>query len=114
MVPVSNRIELAAFGGPSFYSIKQGLATINLSDIVEGPSPFGTVTVRQATVVVADESKTGFNIGVDGTYRVTDIVGVGGFMRFSGTDVDLDLPGGGTVNVDVGGFQMGAGLRVRF
>lgn len=114
MLPVSNKIELAAFGGPSFYSVKQGLATISLSDIVEGPAPFGTVTVRQATLITADEKKTGFNVGVDGTYRVTTMWGAGGFIRFSGTSVDLALPGGGTTTVDVGGLQMGGGLRIRF
>jgi hypothetical protein len=94
--------------------VKQGLATLSLTDIVEVPPSFSTVTVRQATVSQADESKTGINVGLDGTYRITALYGVGGFIRFAGTSIELALPGGGTTTVDVGGFQMGGGLRVRF
>lgn len=114
MLPVSNKIEIAGFFGPSFYNVKQGLATLSLTDIIEGPPPFGTVTVRQATLSQADESKTGFNVGLDGTYRITNLYGVGGFIRFAGTSIDLALPGGGTETVDVGGLQLGGGLRIRF
>jgi hypothetical protein len=114
MLPVSNKIEIAGFFGPSFYKVKQGLATLSLTDIVEVPPSFSTVTVRQATVSQADESKTGINVGLDGTYRITALYGVGGFIRFAGTSIELALPGGGTTTVDVGGFQMGGGLRVRF
>ena len=89
MLPVSNKIEIAGFFGPSFYKVKQGLATISLTDIVEGPPPCCTVTVRQPTVSQADESKTGFNVGLDGTYRITDLYGVGGFIRFAGTSIEL-------------------------
>jgi hypothetical protein len=44
---------------------------------------------------------------------VTPLLGGGVFLRYSGGSVDLDAEGV-KVSLDVGGFQVGAGLRVRF
>ena len=53
-----------------------------------------------------------------GGSRVTRLVGAGGFLRFSRlSGGNVDLPSGtgeGTVSVDAGGLQLGAGLRIRF
>lgn len=118
VLPVSNKIELAAFGGPSFFRVKQGFATLSQSDIVEGPFPFATVTISKVTTASARESTTGFNLGVDGTYLVLTRWnikwGAGGFIRFSGASTDFSAPGGGTLKLDAGGLQIGGGLRARF
>lgn len=118
VLPVSNKIELAAFGGPSIFNVKQGLATLSQADIVEGDSPFRTVAVSKVTTSSPSETAMGFNLGVDGTYLITTMRnikwGAGGFIRFSGASVDFPTPGGGTLKLDAGGFQIGGGTRVRF
>ena len=115
VLPVSNKIELMVFGGPSFLAVKQDFVTVDLADIVENaPPPFNTVALGKAKVTTSLEHVTGFNFGVDGTFRVTKMWGAGAFIRFSGASVDFSLPAGGTVNLDAGGFQMGGGPRFRF
>jgi hypothetical protein len=49
----------------------------------------------------------------DGTYLLMRRFGVGGFLRFTGGSVDTTVDNN-TVGLDVGGFQIGVGGRVRF
>jgi hypothetical protein len=51
---------------------------------------------------------------MDATYLLTPQYGIGGFMRFSSAEADMETAGGGTVTVSAGGFQLGVGARVRF
>jgi hypothetical protein len=112
MVPMTNEFEFAFIAGPSFYSIKQDF--VGTVTAVEGDPPFATVTL--SGVVPEESSKTavGVTFGVDGTYRLSPRFGAGAFIRYSAASADLETAGGGTVTVDAGGFQVGAGLRVRF
>jgi hypothetical protein len=59
------------------------------------------------------EEKTvgGINLGIDVTYLLNKRFGIGGLMRFTHGSVDLN---GATDSLSVGGFQIGAGGRVRF
>jgi hypothetical protein len=110
--PLTDKIEVAAIVGPSFFKVGQDL----VSDITtqEGPVPFGTVTITSVGVVSESKWATGVSAGLDATYLLKPKIGVGGFIRFSGASADLPTTGGGTISVDAGGFQMGAGLRYRF
>lgn len=110
--PLTDKIEIAAIIGPSFFKVSQDL----VSDIttVEGDVPFGTVTISSVGVTSQSKWATGVTAGLDATYLLRPKIGVGGFIRFSGASADLDTAGGGTISVDAGGFQMGAGLRYRF
>jgi hypothetical protein len=67
---------------------------------------------QNVTPVVTKEKKTAASalIGVDGTYMVTENFGAGVFMRYVGGKVDLPS----VADLKVGGFQIGAGGRVRF
>jgi hypothetical protein len=112
MIPVSDKLELAAIVGPSFWRIKQDF--VGDVQITEGPPPFGTVTISGVTVNEQSEGAVGFTAGLDATYLLTPRYGVGGFFRFAGASADLPTAGGGTVTVNAGGVQVGAGLRVRF
>jgi hypothetical protein len=101
-VPITNRIEVAFFAGPTFTNVKQ--------DLVTGITvPPGTQT---ATPIVQSQSGTaaGVNIGFDASYLFTKYYGVGGFLRYNGGSVDLPAASG----VKAGGFQMGIGARLRF
>jgi hypothetical protein len=112
MVPMTNEFDFAIVGGPSIYTVKQDL--ISGLTPVEGAPPFSTVTLSGVTVDSSSKTSVGFTIGADGTYVLTPRYGVGGFIRYSAVSADLPAAGGGTVSVDAGGFQLGAGLRVRF
>jgi len=110
--PLTDKIEIAAILGPSFFRVSQDL----VSDIAitEGDVPFGTVSISSVSVETQAKWATGVTAGLDATYLLKPKIGVGGFIRFSGASADLPTAGGGEVTVDAGGFQMGAGLRYRF
>jgi len=114
MIPASDKIEIGVFAGPSFWSIKQDFVSLSTADLQEGPPPFNTVDIRSVAIVEESEGAVGFTIGVDGTYLVTPRYGAGVFIRYAGASADMTTPGGGTLTVDAGGFQLGVGLRVRF
>jgi hypothetical protein len=95
-------IELAVFVGPSFTKVTQDV--INTVTV-----PPGT---QGAVASLGSESGTakGVNVGADLTYKLTNLVGVGGFIRYNGGSVDLTT----LSDVKAGGFQLGIGARLRF
>ena len=97
----------------SFFRVKQDL--VNNLTTEEGPPPlFGTVTISSVQLVDASKWATGVSAGIDATYLVTKKIGAGGFVRWAGASADVPVAGGGSVSIDAGGFQLGAGLRYRF
>lgn len=100
--PVTERIDVALSAGPSIFRVSQELTS--------------TVTVppRTQNISIAPESQDGttlgFNAGFDGSFMFTPAVGVGLFVRYAGASVDLPA----VEDLDVGGFQTGLGLRLRF
>lgn len=112
MLPITNEFEVAAIFGPSFYNITQDL--VGNVGITEGSPPFGSVTISSVEVLRQSERGTGFTLGMDANYLLTPQYGIGGFLRYSGADADMETAGGGTVTVSAGGFQLGVGARVRF
>ena len=110
-VPVNDKLDVALFGGPSFFSVDQQLAT--QVTVAESGEPFDTVTVSQVVTQKASESGTGGNVGVDVTYLFTDVIGGGVMLRWASGTVDLTTADG-PQSIDVGGFQVGFGARVRF
>jgi hypothetical protein len=105
------RVQVMAFGGPSFFRVKQGMVTdFTYTDAY----PYDTATFANGQVVEAEESKIGFNAGVDAAFFFTRQLGVGGIVQFGGTTLDFASAGGGTQEVKAGGLQAGGGLRLRF
>jgi hypothetical protein len=106
MIPVANKIDLGVFAGPTIFLVKQdAVAGLDANDVSE-PGP----TLNSP---VNDVSKTtaGFNLGVDLQYLIGKKWGVGGLARYSwGSTSIVD----GSEKLTVGGFQIGAGARVRF
>jgi hypothetical protein len=112
MFTPSPRIQAMVFGGPSFFSVKQGI--VNDFEITEA-YPFDTATFSRGVTTTADESKVGFNVGADVGYFFTRQVGVGGSLQWAGTTLDVPASGGtGTFEIKVGGLQAGGGIRFRF
>jgi hypothetical protein len=102
----SPKLDVSVGVGPTFFSVKQ-----QLIDTVAVSEPGPTMTPQ---VVEADDSPVGVNFGADVTYLVTDAIGVGAMLRYATGSADFATAGGGSVSLDAGGFQFGAGLRVRF
>jgi hypothetical protein len=121
MIPLTSKFELAAFAGPSFFTVRQTLATVQAPQNISDPPPFTNVTVNSVTLTDVKDSPVGINVGVDGTYRIRTIrgigIGVGGFVRYSGASLDLPVNPGMTRDDDdlaAGGPQGAIGLRLRF
>lgn len=108
--PVNNRMMFTAFGGPSFFSVKQSIVT----DVDYTESyPFDSATFSRAVGAEQSESKIGFNVGADVSYFFSRQVGVGFTAQFAGASVEMTVPSG-TADVKAGGGQVGGGLRLRF
>ena len=101
-IPVTDKIDVALSAGPSFIMVKQGL-------VASVTVPTGTQNIN---VVTGSEEGTakGVNVGFDGTYLFTRNIGFGLMIRYAGGSVDLPSAKG----LSVGGFQGGAGARIRF
>lgn len=111
LVPVTNRVDIALMGGPSWFNVKQGIVSgVDYRDSY----PFDSATFAAASVERQSKSALGFNAGVDLAVRFSRYVGVGGFVRFSRASVEFPAPDGAGVEAVAGGAQTGAGLRLRF
>jgi opacity protein-like surface antigen len=114
----NNNFSVRFYGGPTYFRLKadvineiryaQEFALFNGANFVD-------ITSWSSEEV--EESAWGFHAGADLGYFFSDHFGIGGFARLSrgtvtfGTDeyfVDSDI------DVKVGGFQAGGGLRIRF
>lgn len=112
MFTPTRSIQAVVFGGPSFFSVKQGI--VNDFEVTE-TYPFDTATFSRGITTTADESKVGVNVGADVGYFFTRQVGVGGTVQWSGSTIDVPASGGtGTFEIKAGGIQAGVGLRLRF
>jgi hypothetical protein len=111
MIPLSEKTDIAVFGGPSIFMVKQDLVSGVSIPLPEAP-PFTPVVTPQLSK--GDGNAIGFNVGVDWTYMLTPQVGAGGFARFSGGPTADVSAGDQAVDVRVGGFQIGVGVRIRF
>ena len=110
IAPIGTRLEVVAFGGPSFFQVKQGMVT---AFTWAETYPFDEASFANATTARAKGSKVGFNAGVDVAFFISRQVGVGGTIQFSGTTLDVESAAG-TQDVKAGGARAGGGLRLRF
>lgn len=105
--PVSPTFDVVLVAGPSIFHVSQQLvASVSVPATVN----FGETPVP--TPVATKESKTtlGGNIGVEGNYYFNRRYGAGVVIRYAGAKADLPSASG----LSLGGFQIGAGVRVRF
>ncbi len=90
-----------------------------LSANVEFTEPGGSFATVGADeeITVRKKSQTGYNVGVDATYIVWQNdsvrVGVGGFVRFTQADMDVEMLSSSQPTT-AGGVQFGFGARLRF
>jgi hypothetical protein len=110
VIPLSDRVLVTLFGGPSFFQVEQTI--VRDVDYIES-YPFDTATFGGAVSDTQSGSKIGFNIGGDFSYFFSRQVGVGVTAQYSGASVEMTVPSG-TADVKAGGGQVGGGLRLRF
>lgn len=102
--PVTEKVDFALSAGPSVFNVSQDTVTITDANVEPGTS-----TLTGVTRAAISETSVGFNVGIDVTYLLTPRIGAGLLLRYAGAEPEV----GGTT-FDVGGFQVGAGLRMRF
>jgi outer membrane protein with beta-barrel domain len=103
MMPVAEKLDVAIFGGPSIFSVKQDTVT---SFQTTEPGP-----VVNAPLTEVSKTTVGINLGVDVQYLLGKKWGVGGLARYAWGSADIT---GATDSLTVGGFQLGVGGRLRF
>jgi hypothetical protein len=108
--PIGPRLQVAAFGGPSWFQVKQDIVT---TFTWNESYPFDSATFASAVSERAKGSKLGFNAGTDIAFFLTKQLGVGGGIQYSSATVELDAAGG-SQEIKAGGVNVGGGLRVRF
>ena len=104
MIPFTDKVDIGLVFGPTFFSVKQEFPT---SVTVTEPGP----ALSSVDIAEVDESTVGVHFGVDVSYMFTPRFGVGGLARF--TRGSIEIPNAAE-KLTVGGFQIGAGGRVRF
>ena len=76
-IPVSQSVEVALFGGPTFFSVSQAFVTgIDFDQAY----PYDTATLTTAMTRTQDGSTIGFNVGADVSVYFSRWVGVGGLI----------------------------------
>ena len=116
VLPVSNRVDVTVSGGASRISLDQAVVTDRCENggcLSMEVAPFNSVDITSLTVEELNDSGIGFNAGVDLSFMIAPYYGVGVFAQYAGGTMDLPFAGG-MASVDVGGFQVGGGIRFRF
>ena len=102
-LPITDKMDILLSGGPAFVTVEQELLT---GAAVSEPGP----TLTNVAATSLSESAIGFVVGADVRYMVTSRIGVGAMAKFATASVDLN----DNAKLDVGGFQMGGGVRIKF
>ena len=112
VVPILDKLDIAIFGGPSFFNLKQGIVTgVEINDV--GGPPWAQVAVGGVTSGEFKKNGIGLHVGGDVSYMVTPNFGLGGFVRFAQGSVDVPSSDN-EQPLNVGGVQAGGGVRLRY
>lgn len=110
-VRASSHVLVVVSGGPSFVTARQEFVhDVNWDESY----PFDTATFRSADVRQQSGNALGFNAGADVIFRIGRSFGLGGLVRYTQATIDLEPAVGRTVQVETGGLQAGAGIRIFF
>jgi hypothetical protein len=104
IMPVTDKMDVGFSFGPTIFMVSQDVAT-NIS--ITEPAP----TISSTTITREDKTAVGINLGLDVNYFFRPRIGAGLLVRYSYGSVDLESA---EESLPVGGFQIGAGVRLRF
>ena len=111
LVRMSARTDLQVFAGPAFFKVQADIPTrVNFTESY----PYDSATFSSLETSSVSDSAAGFTVGADITYMYNRSIGVGGNVRFSRASATLSTASGQQTTVNLGGFQVGVGLRFRF
>ncbi len=114
LIPAAAGIDFLVFGGPSIFTTEQTFVTGLMLSLDKEVFPFDELAFPGAQTEMRREHVTGYNAGVDMTWRFTDNIGVGALLRYAAGKKDFTPTGGAPVEVEVGGLHAGGGLRLAF
>jgi len=111
-VVASPSFEVSLSAGPSVFKIEQDL----VMDVdFDEAYPYDVATFSSAATERVQQTKVGYNVTADLTWKASQHWGLGGLVRFSRVQVEYATIGGGNVTeMDVGGFQAAGGLRLMY
>ena len=104
------RLQVVLAGGPSIIDVKQ---TIVVDVKFSEEFPYDEATFTGVDTKRGTGTATGFNAGVDLQWMFNPKLGVGGLVRVTKATVDLSVDNR-IVQVDAGGVQIAAGIRLAF
>ena len=111
IVPATGRLHFTLEGGPSWVNVDHEIVT----DVTVTESyPYDTAAFGGAVTKSTKASALGFNAGIDVTWLFAESVGIGGIIRYTRADVDLEAVEGRSITMKAGGLQGGVGIRVLF
>jgi hypothetical protein len=111
LIPATGKLHFILEGGPSWINVDHEVVT----DVTVTESyPYDTAAFGGAVTKSTTGSAAGFNAGVDVTWMFAESIGVGGLVRYTRADIDLQAVEGRSLSVKAGGLQAGAGIRVLF
>ena len=114
LIPAAAGLDFTLFAGPSIFTTEQLFTTtLNLS-LDKEVFPFDDLAFPGAQTETLKENITGYNAGVDMTWRFIDNVGVGLLVRYSNGKKAFEPTGAPDVQVTVGGLHASGGLRLAF
>ena len=107
----SRRLEAVVAAGPTWSSVEQEVVS---GVKVNESYPYDTATFGGAITRRSKASAAGFNAGLDIAWMFQRSLGIGGLIRFTRAEVDVDVSDGRGIAMKAGGVQAGVGLRLAF
>jgi hypothetical protein len=99
-----DKVDLTVFAGPVRAGVKhEVVSAVTVSETGGDP----VVSLDRQTI---SKGFWGIQVGIDGRYMLTEHMGVGMFLRYAGASGDVTQG----LNLDLGGFQIGGGARLKF
>lgn len=112
LMPLSSRVDLSIFGGPSLFYVRQNLVSGDLT--LRESYPYDTVAISSFRTATKSKATIGANAGMDLTVIVWRNLGVGVGGRYARGSTTVASADSGTVKMQLGGVQVSGGLRMRF
>jgi hypothetical protein len=108
----SPSVEFSLSAGPSVFKIDQDLVV----DVdFDEAYPYDVATFLSAGTERAQQTKVGYNVTADVTWKASRYWGLGGLVRFSRAQIAYTTVGGSNVTeMEVGGFQAAGGIRLMY
>jgi hypothetical protein len=114
-VPLGEKLDLHVYAGPSQFRFGQEVIGRAIISEVGGTFSSVNVTYEQDR---RKKNAWGGHVGADLSYSIfqtgATTFRLGGYVRYAGAKSDFPVLTNTTVSTDLGGVQIGAGLRVRF